>query len=312
VSNVAGRGGEGRVARESGALARYLKSIVAGRTILNGSMYILRMDVANMNRDAMETTYELFLASFEGDYDDEAAWEAVQSLRRLDSDEVFQLAVAYSRSEVPKHRARALDVLAQLGAGKQRSERQHFDESVAIALAGLSDEDAIVVHSAAWALAHLNDDRAITALIEMRNHHDPDVRWAVAVGMANSERSEAIATLIELIDDGDDDVRNWATFQLGLASGEDGSGRLGTLDSSEIRDAFRKRIEDSFAEVRDEAIWGLARRKDPTGLRLLLGRLDSEQGIAGDEMVAAEILERNYDTPIGDLRDGLRRIIDAE
>src|ERR1700733_12196127 len=109
----------------------------------------------------METVDELFLASFEGDYDDESAWNAVASLRQCNTEEVFQLAVTYSRSSFPKHRARALDVLAQLGAGKQLSERPHYGESVAIALAHLHDEDPLVVYSAVWALAHLNDSRAV-------------------------------------------------------------------------------------------------------------------------------------------------------
>jgi HEAT repeat protein len=238
----------------------------------------------------MKTAEELFRASFEGDDDDKEAWEAVLALRRQDTDEVFQLAKAYSRSEVPKHRARALDVLAQLGAGVELSRRPHFSESVDIALAHIGDEHPAVLYSAAWALAHLNDSRAVAALIEMRKHPDSDVRHAVAVGMANSERPEAISTLMELMEDDNDEVRNWSTFGLAIAYVKDGSGRLGTLDSTEIRDALRKRLNDSFADARDEAIWGLAQRKDPTGLQLLFERLDSEMRIKGDEMAAAESL----------------------
>ena len=257
--------------------------------------------------DAMETADKLFLASFEGDYDDEHAWNAVRSLRQRDTEEVFQLAKAYCRSESPKRRARALDVLAQLGAGKQLSERLHFSESVAIAIAHLDDEDPLVVSSAVWALAHLNDSRAVAALIEIRKHPDAHIRHAVACGMANSNRPEAISTLINLMEDEDDEVRNWSTFQLAQAYVDDGSnGGPGTLDSGEIRDALRKRVNDSFADVRQEAIWGLALRKDPTGLRVLLERLGSEQCIQGDAMTAAEILEKPHDTPADELKVGLR------
>jgi HEAT repeat protein len=76
----------------------------------------------------METANELFLTSFEGDYDDEIAWNAVRSLRQLGTEEVFQLAAAYCRSDSPKRRARALDVLAQLGARKELSERPHLSD----------------------------------------------------------------------------------------------------------------------------------------------------------------------------------------
>src|SRR5262249_18408946 len=191
---------------------------------------------------------------------------------------------------------RAWDVLAQLGAGKPLSERLHFSESVAIAITHLRHEDPLVVRSAAWALAHLNDGVSVTALIEVRKHHDPDIRQAVAVGMGNSQQPEAISTLIGLMEDDNDEVGNWATFELGMAYVDDGLGRLGTLDSSEIRDALSKRLNDSFSEVRAEAIWGLARRRDRTGLRLLLELLAGEDRANEDETTAAEILEREYDT----------------
>ena len=232
------------------------------------------------DEDAMKTADELFLDSFKGEYDDEGPWEAVRVLRNRNTDEVFQLAAAYCQSEIPKRRARALDVLAQLGAGKPLSERPHFMDCVSVALAHLGDEDPFVVRSAAWALAHLNDSRAVSALIEMRHNPDPDVRRAAACGMANSERPEAISTLIELMEDQNDEVRNWSTFQVGQAYVADGSGRLGTLDSTEIRDALRKRLDDTFDEVRAEAIWGLAQRGDREGLRLLLDRLKSSGGVA--------------------------------
>ncbi len=268
------------------------------------------MSLRSRESDSVKTAAELFSASFEGDYEDEQPWDAVGVLRRRNSDEVFQLAAAYCRSDMSIHRARALDVLAQLGAGRPLSERPHFSESVALAVARLRDEDPLVVHSAAWALAHLNDSIAVAALIEIRKHHDPDVRQAVAVGMANSQRAEAISTLMELMEDGSDEVRNWATFELGMAYVDDRS-QLGTLDSSEIRDALSKRLNDSFSEVRAEAIWGLARRRDRTGLRLLLELLDGEERANGDEMTAAEILDREYDAPVEDLRKGLQSLIDA-
>jgi hypothetical protein len=174
--------------------------------------------------DAVKTSEDLFLASFEGGYEDEAPWDAVRALRHRNTAEVFKLASAYCRSGKPIRRARALDVLAQLGAGPPPSDRPYLNASVSIALAHLREEDPLVVHSAAWALAHLRDERAVGALIERRNDPDPDVRLAVAYGMAGPERPEATQTLIELMEDEDEEVRNCATFGLGTTYGEDGSG----------------------------------------------------------------------------------------
>jgi HEAT repeat protein len=255
--------------------------------------------------DSLKTAEELFLESFEGEYEDELPWDAVRALRRGAENEVFQLAASYARSEVPLHRARALDVLAQLGAGKPLSERRHIHECVSIAIDRLIDGDPLVVRSAAWALAHLNGEQAISALVAVKTHADPCVRLAVASGLAPSGQPDAIGALIELMEDSDDEVRNWATFGLGLAFGGE-TEQLGSLDSDEIRQALQRRLSDPFADVRDEAIWGLARRKDAVGLRLLLGRLDSERCIAEDEMVAADILGLTSHASVDVLRNGLR------
>jgi HEAT repeat protein len=258
--------------------------------------------------DELKTTEELFSASFEGDYDDEAPWDAVRALRQRNDDEVFHLAMAYSRSETPIQRSRALDVLAQLGAGDPLSERPHFSESVSTAFAHLGDESASVASSAAWALAHLKGDTAVSALIEVRRSADPCVRWAVAYGVAGSERPEAIRTLMDLMEDDDDEVRNWATFGLASAYVE-GSGRLGTMDSTDIRTALRKRMNDPFREVRNEAVWGLAVRRDPAALRVILDRLNSAEWVAGDEMAAAEALDLDYKSPVEALRSGLGSLL---
>ncbi|MCU1339822.1 MAG: hypothetical protein JWO19_5403 [Bryobacterales bacterium] len=246
-----------------------------------------------------KTAEELFLDTFRGDYDDDAPWAAVAELRQRNTPEVFKLAVNYSRSGIALERARALDVLAQLGGGKSTSDRPYLAESVAIAEVSLRDDDPVVVRSAAWALSHLRNDRAVSALIGLKGHPDPGVRWAVASGIAGTGRGDSIQTLIGLMDDVDNEVRDWATFGLGTQCVE---------DSAEILDALRKRLNDTFEDARSEAIWGLARRRDEMGLRLLLDRLETDH-YSGDEMAAAEILGVDYETPAENLRAGLRPLV---
>src|SRR5581483_4397512 len=161
------------------------------------------------------TSEELFRASCQGDYDAEPAWDAVRALRLRGTEEIFQLAKQYAKSKLPIERARGLDVLAQLGAALPGAERPHRDESIQIARELLRDEDPLVVHSAAWALAHLGGDAAVSALIGMRGNPDPNVRYAVVNGLSESERDDATAAIIELMDDPDENVRDWATFALG-------------------------------------------------------------------------------------------------
>ena len=95
--------------------------------------------------------------------------------------------------------------------------------------------------------------------------------------------------------------KDWATFGLGT--------QCATQDSDEIRQSLRERLNDSFSDARDEAVWGLALRSDPEGLRLLLERLDADECSRGDEMAAAEVLGVDYATSADGLRAGLRNLL---
>jgi HEAT repeat protein len=121
----------------------------------------------------------------------------------------------------------------------------------------------------------------------------------VASGIVGTGHEDAIQTLICLMEDSDDKVRDWATFGLGTQCVE---------DSAEIREALRKRLNDTFEDARYEAIWGLARRRDEKALRLLLDHLDTDPR-SGDEMTAPEILGMDYETPAENLSAGLRALL---
>lgn len=253
-------------------------------------------------------TEELFAATVEGDYDDDAAWEAVTVLRLRGTPEVFDAAKRYCESENPLARARGLSVLAQLGAGKPEAERPFVNDSVSIAIEHLRDTDEEAVRSAAWALSHLGTEQAVSALIDLRNHPDPDVRHAVANCIELRKHPDAIPLLMELMEDSNEVVRDWATFALGSGEVEEG-GVWHYPDSPEIRAAFAKRLEDTYEEARREAIWGLARRKDPLGIKLLLKYLESEEWWNGDKDSAEELLKLKRDSSLEELCEGLRRLL---
>ncbi len=71
--------------------------------------------------------------------------------------------------------------------------------------------------------------------------------------------------LIELSADSDFDVRNWATFGLGT---------LIDLDTPEIREALRQRLDEEDDELRGEAFVGLAKRGDTACIAPLLRELN--------------------------------------
>lgn len=251
---------------------------------------------------------ELFEETLKGDFYDEAPWEAVRALRHDGTPEifevVFQKAVEFTKSGEPLKRARGLNILAQVGCTMDNHTGPHLEERLTIALDHLSDKSEIVIEAAAWALANMRGEKAVRALLTMRHSTNADVRHAIATGLLGETSPEAVAVLIELMQDVDDDVRDYATWSLGC---EPISGS--PVDSPEIRQAFRGRLNDTCEDVRQQAIWGLAIRKDLEALMILLERLEADKWVSGDESAAEFLLDLPYDTHVGELRDGLRRLI---
>ena len=70
--------------------------------------------------------------------------------------------------------------------------------------------------------------------------------------------------MLKLTADTDEDVRDWAAFGIGV---------LGDIDSPEVRDALAACLQDANEEVREEAMVGLAKRKDQRVLPALRSAL---------------------------------------
>lgn len=209
---------------------------------------------------------ELFAETLKGEYDDEAPWHAVHALRQIGSREVFDRAAAWCRSDEPLQRARGAEVLAQLGCTSDHPENNFPEESFNVVAALAESEKRIQpLSSAIHALGHIGDPRAIPLLVRYGTHPESEIRFAVACACGSFGNEPAVvAVLLELMRDADEDVRDWATFGLGT---------LGTVDTPEIRDAFAERLNDSSADVVDEALAGLAQRRDPRAVPLILERL---------------------------------------
>jgi HEAT repeat protein len=201
---------------------------------------------------SVKSLFQVAISEFEN----QKAWNAIHSLRRRGTREVFNSAKKLCASPVAKEREVGVNVLAQIGSGKPVFLRQSVD----LLIARLHDRSVHIVSAAGVGLGHRDDPRAIPHLIALRNHPSSRVRFGVAFGLARQKTAGAIATLVELSRDKDRDVRDYATF--GLAE-------LNSLNTKAIRDALVARLGERDVEIRGQALIGLAQRKDPRVLKPL-------------------------------------------
>lgn len=228
-----------------------------------GPVKVLESRKAELSRDS-RTSIELVRAARAADED--SYWSFIEILHARGSEEEFELALKLSKSEASEDRRIAADILGQLGW----EEKAYQDESVSRLIELLSDANPDVVYSAAIALSHREDERAIPPLLKLVRHPAVEARRGVVFALGGHRGDEVVAALMELSRDEDADVRNWATY---------GFGTLCDVDSSEIRQALFARTDDNDEEVRAEAIRGLLNRKAPQSLELV--RRELERGCVG-------------------------------
>lgn len=145
-----------------------------------------------------------------------------------------------------------------LGCASDRHESVR-DEAASALLGLVPDEtDADVAWSLACALGRTADERAIPVLVSLAGHPGADVRCQVAQALPAVATGDfggiEVGVLVRLTGDPDADVREWATFGLGSQL---------AVDTPAVRAALWARIRDDSDDVREEAVFGLARRVTP-------------------------------------------------
>ncbi len=153
---------------------------------------------------------ELFQQTLQGDYEDDAPWEAVHQLRRMGTREVFDRAAEWCRSSDPLHRARGCNVLAQLGKTVDHPTGNFPGECYeTVSELVLHETENRPLSSAIAALGHIGDPCAIPLILQHQNHPDQIVRFDVAFALGCFRNDPAcVEALLKLTQDDDDDVRD--------------------------------------------------------------------------------------------------------
>jgi HEAT repeat protein len=213
---------------------------------------------------------DLFAGTLKQDYDDDGPWEAVQALRRLGTRDVFERAAAWCKSDDPLMRGRGLDVLAQLGKTADHPVHSFPEDAYGVISELLQREkDLRPIESAIYALGHLDNIAAVPLIAAFHGHASADIRFSVACSLGSFPNDDlSVETLLLLMEDSDEDVRDWATFGLGVQ---------GDQDSPKIREALYCRLSDPNEDVREEAMVGLGKRKDQRVLPLLFAAVNGPE-----------------------------------
>lgn len=146
------------------------------------------------------------------------------------------------------------------------------------------------------ALGYAWDEKASLSVLRFADHSNSSVRLAVAQNGANGldgpEGELAVSpVLIRLSRDSDDDVRDWATFNLGS---------ILELDTVEVRNALADRLDDEHRDTRGEALVGLAYRGDERAFGPIVSALEANSvgeltvrsaAFLGDERLLSTLLE---------------------
>jgi HEAT repeat protein len=215
------------------------------------------------------TIDELFRKTLEGEYDDDVPWGAVRELRRLGTREVFDKAAQWCQSADPLQRTRGLDIIAQIGKTADHPRNRFPQESFSlVSRLVCSEKDIRPLGSAIAALGHIDDERAVALVARFKQHPSAKIRFDVAFALGSYPNHPlSVEILLELMGDEDEEVRDWGTFGVGV---------LGDTDSPEVREVLARALDDTYEEVREEALVGIAKRRDLRALPPLLEALERE------------------------------------
>ena len=203
--------------------------------------------IADLIRLALEQA-----ARVEADHETEIPFEEDASFaltNQRDPAQVWAALQPLRHSENVKERVLFVFIAGRLGC----FERPFRDETVAVLLEMLQTEtDPELLGRIGGAFGQLDDPRGIVPMARLKNHPDWHVRDGVRCAMYGHVDDLAITTLIELSTDPHDWVRDWATLGLMVVD----------ADTPALRDALLARLADHDAEIRGQALIGLAERGD--------------------------------------------------
>lgn len=210
-------------------------------------------------------------------------WNYIRELRKRKSTDIYQKATELTNSNDDHVKVIGINILAQFGYP-----RKHKKQTLKNYFNLLKSKNSInVISSILYGIGHNNEiltDNQIDIICRFKYSKSATIRYSLAFALSGVENDNAINTLIQLSNDKDSDIRDWATFGIGSQT---------ALDNLEIRQALWERVNDTDRTTRDEAIAGLAKRKDHRIKEILKNELNKADNLSSSTLEAIEDLDDN-------------------
>jgi HEAT repeat protein len=185
---------------------------------------------------------------------DHTFWDNVRELRSRPNVYVFERSAQLTRSNDIEEILTGVQILAQLGSPL----RPFLKKTLNIYFQLIrSTKDPKVLSSIFFGIGHNNSNLSnaqIETLSKFKDSTNRQVKEGLVLALSGIDHPSAINALIQLSNDKASWVRNWATFAIGSQI---------ERDSDSIKSALWCNTKDKSKNVREEAIKGLAARKDP-------------------------------------------------
>ena len=126
----------------------------------------------------------LFDLTLVGAYEDEAAWDAVRTLQKIGTREVFDKAKTWCLSDDPLRRERGADIIGQLRQVPTEKANAFPDKAYEVLTALVRREtDPRPLSSAIAALGHLDNPAAVQLIAQFHAYSNSDVRFNLAFAL---------------------------------------------------------------------------------------------------------------------------------
>lgn len=197
--------------------------------------------------------------------DEEQRFDRIADFVRRDAVVAHAVGQELIDSGEAKERVLGADLLGQVASVVPLAREQIAADLVA---AFDPRDEGDVIASFVIGMGHSADPRCKRVLVELAEHSDSRVRFAVAFALPSFGIDEGTgSTLRTLTVDSDPDVRDWATFALAESD----------LTDEDTLSSLAARTDDPHDDTRAEAIYGLARRRDPRADGLIERELNSSK-----------------------------------